>query len=332
MGRLGSIIGRQARHLTLLLDDLLDVSRLTAGKVALHRQPVDLREVAARALGALDEAGRTTAHVLSLTGESAVVEGDPTRLEQVLRNLLDNALKYTPAGGRIELSVAREGEAAVLRVRDSGIGIAAELLPRVFELFVQADQSVDRHQGGLGLGLTLVRRLVELHGGAVLAASPGPGQGSEFVVRLPRLSDAQPRLEAPRVEVRSPRPRRIVLVEDQEDARDALRLWLEGWGHQVNDAADGKRGLDLIVTTRPDLAVIDVGLPGLDGYEVARAVRAEPGGEAVHLVALTGYGQPEDRRRAREAGFSAFLVKPVDPEALLRVLGEVESGQPKPRL
>lgn len=318
--RARSVIARQAGHLTRLVDDLLDVARLEAGKIVLDQRPVDLKQVAEQALLALHQTGRTREHDVSLYGEPVPVVGDPLRLEQVVANLLDNALKYTPPGGKIAVTVERDRQQAILRVRDSGVGIAPDMLRRIFDLFVQLDQSVDRSRGGLGLGLTLVKRLVERHGGTVSASSAGVDAGSEFVVQLPLRLDAGPGAEpvlpvAPRVE-----PRRVVLVEDHADARASLRILLEMWGHHVVEAEDGLRGCELILSSPPDVAFIDVGLPGRDGYAVAQAIRAHPEGRSIYLVALTGYGQQEDRRRAYEAGFDAHLVKPVDHDALLRLL------------
>jgi signal transduction histidine kinase/CheY-like chemotaxis protein len=326
--RLQDIIGRQTHHLARLLDDLLDVSRMTSGKILLHRQAVDLRETVAHSLAALEHEGKTGRHDVQVDTESAVVDGDPTRLEQVVRNLLDNALKYTPAGGRVTVSVRREGDEAVLRVSDTGAGIAPDVLPRVFDLFVQAERSLDRSMGGLGLGLTLVRRLVELHGGSVAAASPGPERGSEFLVRLPHWLEALPPAPTPELATNASRSRRVLVIEDNRDAREGLRMLLETWGHRVEEASDGQRGLELALASRPEVALIDVGLPGLDGYAVARGIQAAPGGQVVLLVAVTGYGQPEDAERSREAGFHAHMVKPIDPDELATILTR---GRPQAR-
>jgi CheY-like chemotaxis protein/anti-sigma regulatory factor (Ser/Thr protein kinase) len=314
-----AIVARQGRHLTRIVDDLLDVSRVISGKIVLRRHPVDLREIVDGCVAALRHAGRTAAHALTVAGDPVFVEGDATRLEQVVSNLLDNALEYTPAGGRVAVTLGAEDHEAVLRVRDSGVGITADMLPYVFDVLVQGRRSLDRPEGGLGLGLPLVKRLVELHGGRVRIASPGSGQGSEFEVRIPRLTGAP--APAPVVaRAASGRPRRVALVEDHADARAGLRALLELWGHQVEEAEDGERGLALLRSWSADVALIDLGLPGLDGYAVARAARAEAATRQVLLVALTGYGQPEDRRRAEAAGFDAHLVKPVDPDALQRLL------------
>jgi signal transduction histidine kinase/CheY-like chemotaxis protein len=318
-GQLRGIIDRQAQHLSRLVDDLLDVSRLTSGKITLRRATVNLEDIAEGALAALGQAGRTGQHTVVRDLEPVAVEGDPTRLEQIVGNLLDNAFKYTPPGGRIRLAVRATETDAVVSVADTGAGIDPAILPRIFDLFVQAEGPLDRGRGGLGLGLTLVRRLVELHGGSVAAMSPGPGQGSEFVVRLPRQSGAVP-VDAPGPARPAPPPCRVLLVEDNPDVRDGLRVLLETWGHRVEEAADGAGGVATALATRPDVALIDIGLPGLDGYAVARALRTVPEGRGIFLVALTGYGQPEDRRRALEAGFDAHLIKPVDAEELADVL------------
>jgi signal transduction histidine kinase/ActR/RegA family two-component response regulator len=319
LARLRAIIERQAAHLARLVDDLLDVSRVTSGKITLHRQPVDLTEVVRRALEALRQAGRLDRHDVGSDGEPVMVDGDPMRLEQVVSNLVENAVKYTPPGGIIRVAVSPEGAEAVLRVTDTGVGIEPEMLTRIFDLFTQGERPLHRLPGGLGVGLTLVRRLTELHDGTVSVSSGGRGQGSEFVVRLPLLSGAPPVAEpAP---AHPDRRLRVLVVEDNADARDALRLLLEAWGHQVDDAPDGTRGVKVALAAPPDVAFIDIGLPGLDGYTVARRLRATPAGRDVFLVALTGYGQPADRRRALAAGFDAHLVKPVDPEALAGVLG-----------
>jgi len=312
--RLRQIIHRQARHLARLVDDLLDVARAAAGKIALHVQPVDLSEVAAACVTSLRASGRAERLRVSFRAQSVMVSADATRLAQIITNMLDNAVKFTPAGGAIDVDVVREGQKAVLRVRDTGVGIEPEMLPRIFELFAQAQQPMDRPVGGLGIGLTLSRRLVELHNGTITAASDGPGRGAEFTVRLPVASAVPP--EASPV-VRGPeRSRRILVIEDNDDARDSLRLLLEALGHRVVAVGDGAEGLALAQAHPPEVALIDLGLPGLDGYEVARALRASPTGKAITLIAVTGYGQAEDRQRSKEAGFDAHLVKPVSQTLL----------------
>jgi PAS domain S-box-containing protein len=320
--RLTGIIGRQATHLTRLVDDLLDVARLTSGKIDLRLGTPDLRELAAQCLDSFTEAGRTVAHRIVVEGDAVWVKGDPARLEQVISNLLDNALKYTPAGGEVRVITAREGDDAVVRVEDTGEGIRADLLPKVFDLFAQEPQALDRARGGLGLGLTLVKRLVELHGGSVSATSAGRGRGSEFTVRLPAVAapvheDAVP---PPPPASGTGRCRRVLIVEDNADARESLSLFLQLAGHEVATSEDGPRGLDTLPTFRPDVAVIDVGLPGMDGYEIARAIRRRPDGQRMCLIALTGYGQAEDQRRALAAGFDIHLTKPIDPAKIQDLL------------
>jgi PAS domain S-box-containing protein len=318
-----AIIGRQTGHLTRLVDDLLDVARVTSGKIELQRRPVELRALAGRCLDALAQAGRTERHTVVLEGEPVHVDGDAARLEQVLNNLVDNALKYTPGSGRVTVTTERAGETAVLRVRDTGQGIRTDLLAHVFDLFVQEPQSLDRSRGGLGLGLALVKRLVELHGGSVAVWSAGPGQGTEFTVKLPAV--AAPAAQTSVMRAGSPpataRGRRVLVVEDSPDARQSLRLLLELAGHEVETSEDGPSGLAKLRDFRPDVALIDLGLPGLDGYAVARAVRQWPETRAIRLVAVTGYGQAEDRRRALAAGFDLHVTKPVDASMLDEMLG-----------
>jgi signal transduction histidine kinase/ActR/RegA family two-component response regulator len=318
------VIDRQVQHLSRLVDDLLDVSRVARGKVQLQTAPLELTTIVARAVETsrpLIEARRLHLAV-ELPDEPVRLEGDLTRLAQVLANLLNNAAKYTDEGGRIGLSAERAGGTVVLRVQDSGIGIPAEALPHVFDLFAQADRSLARSEGGLGVGLTLVKQLVELHGGTVEAHSAGPGKGSEFVVRLPVLRGrpaegppaARPPAEAPR--------RRVLLVDDNADASASLALVLRLRGHEVATAADGPEALQLAHSFRPEVVLLDLGLPGMDGCEVARRLRGTAETAGVHLVALTGHGQEEDRRRAREAGCAAHLVKPTDLDEIERVLAD----------
>jgi two-component system CheB/CheR fusion protein len=322
MRNLTAIIRRQTSHLSRLVDDLLDVARVTSGKIGLQAQPVDLHELAGRCLDTLAHAGRTREHRVTLQGGPVHVVGDVARLEQVVNNLVDNALKYTPAGGDVSVATERAGDEAVLRVRDTGRGIAADVLARVFDLFVQEPQTLDRTRGGLGLGLTLVKRLVELHGGSVSAWSDGPGRGSEFVVRLPARSAAGAPAPAagPGGRTAPAAPRRVLIVEDGDDARESLRLLLENAGHVVETAEDGPTGLSKLQAFHPEVALIDVGLPGLDGYALARLAREHPETSDIRLVAVTGYGQAEDRRRALAAGFDLHLTKPVDPATLRDLL------------
>jgi PAS domain S-box-containing protein len=312
---------RQLGVLTRLVDDLLDVSRITRGKVELRREPVLLGEAVEHAIATSQPLVDERQHTLSreLAAEPLWVQADSTRLEQVIGNLINNAAKYTEPGGRLRVALRREGEEAVLAVRDTGIGIQPEMLDRVFELFAQVDQSPARSQGGLGVGLTLVKRLAEMHGGKVRAHSEGLARGSEFEVRLPLLPD-EPAARARAQQAAAPERKRLLLVEDNPDIGETLRDLLQILGHRVELAVDGLRGVQIALATRPDAALVDIGLPGIDGYEVARRVRAADGGKRILLVALTGYGRPEDRDRALECGFDAHLVKPVDPEELNHLL------------
>jgi PAS domain S-box-containing protein len=325
--RARAIIGRQAQHLSRLVDDLLDVTRVVTGKIALERRPLDLSELVRRTLAAINENHST--HSIQISTEHVWIDADAIRVEQVLSNLVGNSLKYTPPGGTVSVTVSHEGEEAVLRVADNGLGISSELLPRVFDLFVQGERTLDRAQGGLGIGLTLARRLVGLHQGTVAAFSDGPGRGSTFVVRLPRIPAPGGAITA---HVSSPAhcsARRVLLIEDNRDAREMFRMMLELAGHEVLEAEEGLSGLEMLRKERPDIAIIDVGLPGLDGYEVARRFRAEPGGKLMLLVALTGYGTPEARERSRLAGFDHHLTKPVDPETLQQLVCAASAPVPK---
>ena len=321
--RLHHVMDRQSRYLARIVDDILDVSRVTTGKIVLEREAVDVNDLARRWLQAFAETEGVRAHTVTIDvgDEPLFVYGDPIRLEQVLSNLLGNSLKYTPAGGHVHVAVRREGEEAVLVVKDDGLGIAPDVLPRVFDLFAQDDRTLSRSQGGLGLGLSLVRSLVQMHDGRVTARSDGPGRGSEFEVRLPGITGPA-EIAGREIEKAVVPQLEIVVVDDNEDGRETLQVLLESQGHRVATAEDGRRGIDLILMARPDVALVDIGLPELDGYEVARRVSAEADVKPF-LVAMTGYGQPEDRRRALDAGFDRHLVKPVRPETLNRLLAEL---------
>lgn len=308
-----TILGRQTRNLGRLLNDVLDVGRVISGRIALALQPVDLADLASRVQRALDIQGATADHSFQVRAEAAWVRGDPVRLEQVMVHLLGNALKYTPAGARIDLAITSAGGVACFEVRDTGAGIPAALLPHVFELFVQGDRPLDRRAGGLGLGLALVRKLVELHGGTVRADS-GP-HGSCFRVCLPAI--AAPALADPSG-VAPGRGRRVLVVEDNMDVQAALRSKLELDGHAVAVAGDGAEGLIRVLRDQPEVALVDIGLPGLNGLEVARRARAA--GYAGRMVALSGYGQHRDVEAARRAGFDDYLIKPIDRDDLLRCL------------
>jgi PAS domain S-box-containing protein len=319
-----AMIERQLRHVQRLVDDLLDVSRITRGKIELARRPAALARIVADAIeGASPLLERRKHRLVVDVPDDLVVDGDPTRLTQVVANLLTNAAKFTPEQGRIEVSAAREGDDGVaLRVRDTGAGIAPELLPNVFDLFTQGQRQLDRAQGGLGIGLTLVRNLVEAHGGTVEARSDGPGKGAEFVIRLPAAGQGapagDPRPSRPRR--RTERPRRVLVVDDNLDAAEALAWLLRAVGHEVAIAHDGPQALRVAADFAPEVAVLDLGLPVMDGYELAERLRERGTG---HLIAVTGYGQDRDRARARAAGFAAHLVKPVDAATLC---GAVEAA------
>jgi signal transduction histidine kinase/ActR/RegA family two-component response regulator len=317
LARARGVITRQSQHLSRIIDDLLDLSRVLSGKVLLDRHRLDLAAVARQCVAALAAARRIEGHAVHMRTDTVWIDADQARIEQIINNLLLNAAKYTPTGGSIELTVRSEGDDAVLTVRDTGIGIAAQLLPNIFDVFVQGPAPLDGSQDGLGIGLALVRRLVRLHGGTVLAASAGDGQGSTFTVRLPLAMHALPGEPAPRAAIHPTTKCRVLLVDDNEDGRQTLGAVLTLQGHQVSEAADGRRGLLMATSEKPDVAVIDIGLPGIDGYELARQLRAAPGTSRIRLIALTGYGQPEDRRRAVEAGFDMYLVKPVEPARLV---------------
>jgi two-component system, chemotaxis family, CheB/CheR fusion protein len=314
------VIDRQGRHMARLLDDLLDVSRITSGKFELRRERVHIDDAVTAAVEALEPLLRDHGLTLatSLPETPLMVDGDSARLQQVVANLLSNAARYSSAGSRVELSLRTEGTSAVLSVRDWGVGIDAAFLPRVFDLFAQSEQATRVARGGLGIGLTLVRRIVELHDGTVEAKSAGPGLGSEFIVRIPRSTGrADQTSQPPSGGVESCR---IVLVEDQMDAREMLRALLELRGHSVVDVGDPREAIATISRELPDVALVDIGLPDLSGYEVARAVRSCPGGEQIFMVALTGYGSQADVRAAEEAGFDAHLTKPAEPERLFQLL------------
>ena len=317
--RARGVIGRQVGHLTRLTDDLLDAGRALMGKIVLRPQALDLAAAAAQSLATLKAAGRLRGHRVVEELESAWVEADPVRMDQVIGNLVVNAAKYTPEGGTIRVSVSREGGEAVLCVADTGIGIEPELAARVFELFVQGDRDLDRSQGGLGIGLTLVRRLAEMHGGGASVKSDGHGRGSEFTVRLPAI-DAPPVSRDERSASQVAKRRSVLIVEDNYDSRETLRMLVEMMGHDVEAAGDGQAGLEKALLLQPEIALVDIGLPNLDGYEVARRIRASRGLRQPYLVALTGYGTPEDRRRALEAGFDTHIAKPIDHDTLAAIL------------
>jgi PAS domain S-box-containing protein len=326
------MVERQVRHLARLVDDLLDVSRITHGSIRLRKEAVDLGMVAERAVEATRSLIDSRGHqfLLELPDSPVRLEADPARLEQIMANLLNNAAKYTMPGGRIGLSVGIQDHEAVIRVRDTGIGVPPDVLERVFEPFVQSEGTLARTEGGLGVGLTLVRSLAEMHGGSVEAHSPGLGQGSEFVVRLPVGSPA-PTVAAPGPQAAAAapaRPLRVLVVEDNLDAAESMAGLLNLWGHRVRVVHDGRSALEAARAEQPDAVLLDIGLPGLDGYEVARRLRRDLGMRQSVLVAMTGYGQPEDRRRSRESGIDHHFVKPVEPSLLRELLAGVQPVGP----
>jgi signal transduction histidine kinase/ActR/RegA family two-component response regulator len=325
-GRAREILGRQVQMMARLVDDLLDVSRITRGKIELRKETVELEGAVRRAVATVDPIITTRQHELtvSLPDHPVRLTADPARLEQILANLLNNAAKYTDPGGRIRLDAICQGDQVSIHIHDSGVGIPEHLLPRVFDLFMQGDRSLDRAQGGLGIGLTLVRSLVEMHGGAVEAKSDGPGRGSEFIVRLPSSNapqhegangatngDAAPAAAS---------SRRVMVVDDNADLVATMTALLKLAGHDVCACNDGPSAIDAALEYQPEVILIDIGLPGMNGYEVAARLRQMPNFEQATLVAITGYGQADDRRRAREAGFDHHLTKPVFFEHLQEVL------------
>jgi two-component system CheB/CheR fusion protein len=314
------VVERQGRHMARLLDDLLDVSRITSGKFELRKERVRMDDSVTAAIEALEPLIRDHGLTLStkLPGTPLFVDGDGARLQQVVANLLSNAARYSQSGSRVELSLRAEGKSVVVSVRDWGVGIEPAFLPHVFDLFAQSDQATRLSRGGLGIGLTLVRRIVELHDGTVEAKSAGLGLGSEFVVRIPMSTGGTDRASPPVLGTSD--QCRIVLVEDQPDAREMMRALLELRGHTVVDVGDAREAIETIGRERPDVAVVDIGLPELSGYDVARAVRSGPAGDQVFMVALTGYGSQADVRAAEEAGFDAHLTKPAEPERLFQLL------------
>jgi signal transduction histidine kinase len=332
------VIDRQAAHLTRLVDDLLDVSRITRGKINIEAEPLDLAAAVERAVETVQPMLTQQRHDLQLELPSTplTVMGDLTRVTQIIGNVLGNAVKYTDAGGKIRLSARLAAGMVEIRIRDNGIGIPASMLPTVFDLFSQAGIMDGRSRGGLGIGLALVKRLVEMHGGSVGVDSAGSGHGTEFIIRLP---SATPQVWTPPTAVESaaqqarerPPParkregtlarRRMLLVDDNQDALMSLASLLSLEGHDVRTASDGFQALEIAPAVLPEVAVLDIGMPGMDGYELARRIRAEPWGRNILLVALTGWGQEGDRRRSREAGFDSHWVKPLDIDLFRRYLG-----------
>jgi len=323
-----AILDRQLRHMVRLIDDLLDVSRVATGKLSLHMENVDLVAVLRSAVELAEPAA--AARRLDLTGRWPPVPcpmvGDSARLLQVFSNLLNNACRYTPPGGRIEVeATASAGGSLQVTVRDTGVGIDAAMQHRIFELFEQADKSLERGNTGLGIGLTLARQLVQLHGGEIEVQSEGIGRGSTFIVRLPQARVAPAIVAAPAAAAPTGTAgaMRLVIADDNVDFAESLQAILEMQGHQVVVVGDGNAALEAVRMHRPDAAVLDIGMPGLNGYEVARRLRADPGSAALTLIAVTGWGQAADKKAAADAGFDRHLVKPLDPEELLDVIADV---------
>jgi two-component system CheB/CheR fusion protein len=314
------IVRRQTNLLAGLLEELLDVARVGQRKIDLHFELVDLRAIVAHAVETERHRfeSRQQSCVMTQAPEPVVVLGDPVRIQQIVSNLLVNASKYTLAGGMVSAMVSAEGNDAVVRVRDNGVGIPADKLGEVFELFTQLASSQPNAQGGLGIGLTLAKQLTDLHGGSIAALSDGPGCGSEFVVRLPRRQDAPVQHDSVASVTRTSH-HRVLIIDDNDDSREVLAMSLEIDGHRVLAAASGREGLEIALVERPDVIIVDIGLPDIDGHEVARRLRSALGPETM-LVAFSGYAQPEDRRRSLEAGFDAHVVKPATVEAILDAL------------
>lgn len=320
------LIERQSKHLSRLVNDLLDLSRVVSGKIVLKRQIIDLSEALRQAFETVSDAARNQ-HIrieVEQSQEPLPVNVDPLRAAQILTNVIGNAIKYTPEGGHVRVRLERDGENALVRVTDDGVGIDPERIGTIFELFAQAENAIGRAQGGMGIGLALVRNLLQLHGGTISASSDGVGHGSEFVITFPITHDlpAEERRAAPRESSKDSPPRRIVVVEDNHDVRDLLRLKLCRLGHKVDAVADGVSGVQAIVDLKPDLALVDIGLPGLDGYEVASRVRETLGKEVI-LVAVSGFGLPEDKRKALDAGFDEHITKPADVSDLEGLLARL---------
>ncbi len=316
------VIDRQMQQMTRLIDDLLDVSRVTVNKLELRKSTVELGEIVQAAVESSHPLLESCGHTLRVTVEPRVfVDGDLTRLAQVVSNLLNNAAKYMERGGRVWLTAERQGGDAVISVRDAGIGLPADMLTRIFEIFVQVDRSLSRSRGGLGIGLTLVKKIVEMHDGTVTAFSDGAGRGSEFVVRLPARSADTTASGASGSSRPAAASARVLVVDDNEDSAASLAMLLEMVGHEVRTAHDGEEALAAAEDFRPDVAFLDIGLPRMNGHEVAERIRRQPWGKDMTLIALTGWGQDSDRLRSKEAGFDRHLVKPVDPTVLLELLG-----------
>jgi two-component system, sensor histidine kinase len=319
------VIARQVGHITRLVDDLLDIERVVSGKILLKRQALNLADIVRGAVATFAADARLDRQIDVIT-EPIWVDGDAVRIEQVVMNILTNAVKYTPPAGRIQVALRADGADTELSVKDSGVGIAPSMIPFIFDMYVQADQTVERARGGLGIGLALVRRLVELHGGTVAASSDGEGKGSRFTVRLKKIPFKETSSAVSFPPERRAKPRRVLLIEDNGEARERLRSMLELAGHVVYHTTDGACGIELLNVVRPHVGIIDVSLPGMDGYEVARRIREKPQGRGMLLLALTGQVSTGDSAHWLEHGFDYHLIKPVDPEYLARLIGEAAAG------
>ena len=330
--RARSMLERQVHHVVRLVDDLLDVSRVMGGKIELRREPVELASALARAVETVQpliDAQQHTLHI-SLPSESMLLDADAVRLSQVVSNLLTNAAKYTDPGGHIWLTAVREQHTAVVRVRDNGIGLEPAMLNRIFELFVQVDHATNRSQGGLGIGLTLAKNLVEMHNGSIEAHSAGIGRGAEFVVKLPLLTIQHRIAPEPPTTVADALPQgrrgiRLLVVDDNQDAAESFTILLRAQGHDARAAFSGPAALEMIKDFAPEIVFLDIGMPGMDGYEVARRLRQQTAAPKMTLVAVTGWGQQEDRRRSAESGFDHHLVKPLDPHALESLIESIRA-------
>jgi PAS domain S-box-containing protein len=327
-----AMMERQLQHFIRLVDDLLDLSRISRGKIELHEERVELATVVNSALETCDPLVRQSGHELTVTlpDEPVYVDADKTRLAQALCNLLTNAAKYSERGGRIRLTAWRQDGEAVLSVKDTGVGIPPDMLPRVFEMFTQVDRSLEKSQGGLGIGLSLVKRLVELHGGSVEARSEGQGLGSEFLIRLPVvLSLVHEQEQGGGGDPQQARPMgrlRVLVMDDNVDVADCLARLLRLMGSEVRTAHDGLEGVEAAAAYRPDMILLDIGMPRLNGYDACRRIREQPWGKGIRIVAVTGWGQDEDKRRSQEAGFDRHLVKPVGPVVLEKLLAELRTA------
>jgi signal transduction histidine kinase len=316
------IFDRQTTHMSRMVDDLLDVARLERGKLQLQLERVDLNTLVTTAVDACLQLIQPHGHSvkIDLAREPLIILADPVRVEQLIVNLITNAAKFTPEWGEITLETWNDKGTAMVSVRDTGIGLEPEMMETVFQPFTQDDRTLARSRGGLGIGLTIARRLAELHGGSLRASSEGANKGSTFSARFPLASPAETQNDSSQPAQYPQQRRRVLIVEDNADIRETLRMVLEVWGHEVTSADTGQKGLELLRDIRPDVALIDIGLPGMNGYEVAQTIRTDTSQPKIQLVAITGYGQPEDRERTRKAGFDTHLLKPIDPQVLQKIL------------